>query len=86
MNDPAEEKFEMKIEFSRHAKRRAKLYNIPKSTIEKLLLGSDLADGEYELIRDIPGFKYPVKIVFSVEIERNSITVNQLSLKERKNP
>ena len=33
----------------------------------------DLDNGEHELIRDIAGFKYPIKIVFSVE--NNIITV-----------
>ncbi len=57
----------MKVKFSRHAKRRAKLYEIPESTIEKILADSELSDGVHELIRDIAGFKYPIKIVISVE-------------------
>jgi hypothetical protein len=63
----------MIINYSGHAKRRAKLYNIPESTIEEILKDLDLRDGEHELIKDIPGFKYPIKIVVSVE--RNIITV-----------
>lgn len=63
----------MVISFSRHAKRRAKLYHIPESTIEEILIDLDLSDGEHELIRDIPGFIYPIKIVVSVE--SNVITV-----------
>jgi len=63
----------LKVKFSRHAKRRAKLYEIPESTIEKILADSDLNDGEYEFIRDIAGFKYPIKIVGSVE--NNIMTV-----------
>lgn len=63
----------MKIHFSRHAKRRAKLYHLPESTIEEILVDLDLQDGEHELIRDISGFIYPIKIVVSVE--RNDITV-----------
>ena len=51
----------MIINFSRHAKRRAKLYNIPESSIEKILMSLDLQDGEHDIIRDIPGFKYPIK-------------------------
>jgi hypothetical protein len=61
------------VKFSRHAKRRAKLYEIPEPTIEKILADSDLSDGEHELIRDIGGFKYPIKIVVSVE--NNIMTV-----------
>jgi hypothetical protein len=55
------------IKFSRHAKRRAKLYEIPESTIKKILADSDLSNGEHELIRQISGFRYPIKIVVSVE-------------------
>lgn len=57
----------MEVKFSRHAKRRAKLYEIPESTIEEILADSKLNDGEHELIRNIAGFKYPIKIVVSVE-------------------
>ena len=57
----------MKVKFSRHAKRRAELYKISKSTVEKILANSDLSSGEHELIRDVSGFKYPIKIVVSVE-------------------
>jgi hypothetical protein len=50
----------MLINFSRHAKRRAKLYKIPQSAIEKFLSDLDLKDGEHEFIEDFPGFQYPV--------------------------
>ncbi len=63
----------MIVKFSRHAKRRAKLYEMPESTIEEILLNSDLSEGEHELIRGVSGFKYPIKIVVSVE--NNIITV-----------
>jgi len=61
------------VKFSRHAKRRAKLYEIPESKIKKILADLDLSKGEHELIRDIAGFKYPIKIIVSVE--NNVITV-----------
>jgi hypothetical protein len=63
----------MMIKFSRHAKRRAKLYDIPEITIEKILADLDLHEGEHELIKEVPGFKYPIKIVVSVE--NNIMTV-----------
>jgi hypothetical protein len=63
----------MTIKFSRHATRRAKLYNIPESTVEKILADLDLSDGEHELIRNVSGFKYPIKIV--VVVENNIMTV-----------
>jgi hypothetical protein len=56
----------VKVKFSRHAKRRAKLYEIPESTIEKIVTESGLNAGEHELIREVSGFKYPIKIVVSV--------------------
>ena len=65
----------MIIKFSRHAKRRAKLYKIPESTIEEILMGIELGNGEHELIRDIPGFKYPIKIIIYVETENDIMTV-----------
>ena len=63
----------MIINFSRHAKRRAKLYDIPELTIEKILMDLDLHDGEHELIKNVPGYKYPIKI--AVTVESNIMTV-----------
>lgn len=57
----------MIVKFSRHAKRRANLYNIPESMVEKILKDSALSDGEHEIIRNVSGFKYPIKIVVVVE-------------------
>lgn len=56
----------MKVKFSRHAKRRAKLYKIPESTVQKILEGLNLSDGEHEIIRNVSGFKYPIKIIVAV--------------------
>ena len=66
----------MKIEFSRHAKRRAKLYRISRTTIESILAASDLEDGEHELIQEIPGFKYPIKIAVAVESNMMTVVTN----------
>ncbi len=63
----------MKVTFSRHAKRRAKLYGIQESVIGEILSELRFDDGEYELIRDVAGFKYPIKIVVSVR--RSILTV-----------
>jgi len=74
----------MKVKFSRHAKRRAKLYEIPESTIEKILADSELNDGvPHELIRDIAGFRYPIKIVISVENDIMTVITNYLLKKGR---
>jgi len=71
------------VKLSRHAKRRAKLYEIPESTIEKIVADSDLSEGEHEVIRDIAGFKYPIKIVVSVEHDIMSVITNYPLKKER---
>jgi len=59
----------VEIKFSRHAKRRAKLYKIPEEIILNILKKSDISGGEHEIIRTVEGFKYPVKIVVSVECQ-----------------
>ena len=63
----------MKIKFSRHAKRRAKLYKIPELTISRVLAIMKLTQGEHEIIKDLPGFKLPIKIL--VDVEKEVITV-----------
>jgi hypothetical protein len=63
----------VRIKFSRHAKRRAKLYKIPESTITDILKDSGLSQGEHEIIKDVKGLKYPLKIV--VDVESDVITV-----------
>lgn len=57
----------MKIKFSRHAKRRAKLYEIPESVVTDILKNLHLHQGEHEIIKDVEGLKYPLKIGGSVE-------------------
>ncbi len=57
----------MKIKMSRHAKRRAKLYKIPEETINSVLSERELSEGENEIIQNISGFKYPLKIIIKVQ-------------------
>ncbi|MDL1958428.1 MAG: DUF4258 domain-containing protein [Deltaproteobacteria bacterium] len=57
----------MLVKFSRHAKRRAKLYNISEPTIENILVNMDLTQGEHKVIKNVSGFRYPIKIVVAVE-------------------
>ena len=73
----------MIVKLSRHAKRIAKLYEIPESTVEKILANSDLNEGEHEVIRDIAGFKYPIKIIVSVENDIMTVITNYPLKKER---
>ena len=73
----------MKIIFSRHAKRRAKLYGIPESTVSDILAKMNLHLGEQEIIKNI-GQKYPLKIVVSVKKDNISVVTNYPLKKGRK--
>jgi len=64
------------IKFSRHAKRRAKLYNISEDIIINILENLELNEGEHEIIRDVSGFKYPLKIVVKVESDIVTVVTN----------
>ena len=74
----------MVINFSRHAKRRAKLYDISELDIENFLSDLDLKEGEHKLIEDFPGFKYPITIVVSVENDIITVITNYPLKKGRK--
>jgi hypothetical protein len=74
----------VEIKFSRHAKRRAKLYNISESIIIDILKSMDLSQGEHEIIRNIRGFKYPLKIVIDVESDIITVITNYPLKKRRK--
>ena len=74
----------MEIKFSRHAKRRAKLYNIPESAISSILTRLNLRRGEHEFIRNITGIQYPLKIVVSVEGDTATVITNYPLKKGRK--
>ena len=73
----------MQIKFSRHAKRRARLYGIPESTVSAILAKMNLPPGEHEIINDI-GQKYALKIVVSVKKDTLSVITNYLLKKGRK--
>jgi len=66
----------MKIRFSRHAKRRAKLYGIPETIISDLLTDLNFHQVEHEIIRNVSGCKYPLKIVVSVEKKLTTVKTN----------
>ena len=74
----------MEIKFSRHAKRRAKLYKIPESTILKILERKELTQGTHEIIENVEGFSYPLKIVIAVEDNIITIVTNYPLKKGRK--
>jgi hypothetical protein len=66
----------VKIKFSRHAKRRAKLYSIQESIVAQLILEANLTEGEHEIIRNVPGLKYPLKIIASLDGEVVTVITN----------
>lgn len=74
----------MEIILSRHAKRRAKLYEIPESTIIAILEGKELSQGTHEIIENTEGFKYPIKIVVSLENDIITVVTNYPLKKGRK--
>lgn len=55
------------ITFSRHAKRRAKLYGIPESVIVDILSKAKLKPGRRTVVKEVPDFAFPLKIVVFVE-------------------
>jgi hypothetical protein len=66
----------MKINFSRHAKRRMKLYHISEEHIMTVLAEGyreNYSPGRFIYTRDMPGFKYPLKII--VEEEGELLTI-----------
>lgn len=75
----------MKIKFSRHAKRRAKLYDISESIISEVLENKDLSQqGIHEILENVEGFKYPLKIVIAVENDIITIVTSYPLKKGRK--
>ena len=66
----------MKIKFSRHAVRRAKLYGIPLSIVEKTILEANLVTGEQEIVAKVSGMKYPLKIVVTLEGDVVTVITN----------
>jgi hypothetical protein len=57
----------VEIKLSRHARRRAKLYGISPSTISEALARANLSQGSQEIVVDVAGLTYPLKIVVFTE-------------------
>ena len=66
----------MKIQFSRHARRRAKLYDIDESTVLEILSKMELSNSLHTIIREVTGHKLPLKIIVSVEDKIATVTTN----------
>jgi len=63
----------VEIRFSRHAKRRMKLYNIPESSVSDILRNAELSSGRHEIVKKISGTELPLKILAAVENERLTV-------------
>jgi hypothetical protein len=66
----------LNIKFSRHAKRRIKLYEIDYETINNIItkgIIKDLGSKRFSAILEVKKFKYPIKIVYIKE--ENEITI-----------
>jgi hypothetical protein len=74
----------MDIKFSRHAKRRAKLYGISETTITDVLRNMNVHQGEHVIIKGVHGCKYPLKIVVSVKEDLITVVTNYPLKKGRK--
>ncbi|MFQ5686782.1 MAG: hypothetical protein ACE5GV_08995 [Candidatus Scalindua sp.] len=74
----------MKIKFSRHAKRRGKLYKIPETTVSNILKNMKLTQGKHEILKKINELKYPLRIVIDVKDDIITVITNYPLKKGRK--
>jgi len=68
----------LEIYFSRHARRRKKLYGISEDVIIDILKDKQLSKGNQEIIENVEGFKFPLKVVFVVTDKITIITTYPL--------
>lgn len=66
----------MEIKFSRHAKRRAKLYQIPEPTVTSILENREFPPGEHEIVQLVDNCYYPLKIIIAVEDQTITVITN----------
>ncbi|MBN2109434.1 MAG: DUF4258 domain-containing protein [Deltaproteobacteria bacterium] len=71
----------MKIEFSRHAKRRMQLYGINQSTIIGIIEEMRVCNGHQKTIKKVAGHTFPLKIVFTVN-EPDCLVITAYPLKK----
>lgn len=57
----------MTTKFSRHARRRMQLYRISDTVVTDMIQTSQTGPGHNTIVRDWPGFKHPIKVVFVIE-------------------
>ena len=58
----------MEISFSRHSKRRMKLYDIPEKVVQEIV-EKEFDQEKYKqvIIKQVKGFRYPLKIIIKRE-------------------
>ena len=57
----------MDINFTRHAKRRAKLYGVSLEMITGIVADKKLRDGRHTIIKKVSGLQFSLKIVLVVK-------------------
>jgi len=72
------------IRFSRHARRRMKLYGIPEDTVIVIVQGCDAGAGRHEVVSDVQGSVLPLKVVFEVRPEPESLVITASPLRRAK--
>ncbi len=69
--------YTVKINFSRHARRRGKLYEISEETIRLILKEKELTQGNHEIIADnVSGFNFPIKVIINVKNDTITVVTN----------
>ena len=74
----------MQIIFSRHAKRRAKLYKIAQDLIIEILKDSPISPGKNEIVKKVKNLPFPIKIVYRYEKDKILVITNYPLKKEKK--
>jgi len=71
------------IKFSRHAKRRIKLYHISELVVRDLIEEHVYPVGHHEIVKLVSGLMLPLKVVFDVQ-EDSILVITAYPLKRRK--
>jgi hypothetical protein len=66
----------VQVRLSRHARRRAQLYEIPEETVLSALADIDLSPGKHEIVANVEGLKFPLKIIVSVDYDIITVISN----------
>lgn len=70
------------IHFSRHAKRRMRLYRISQDAVADMLPSTD-TPGRHAITRRLADHKYPIKVVYDVQKE-STVVITAYPVKKGK--